>query len=103
MVLFYVLLAAKTPGEVRHVAPAEAIVASMLKSYGGAESIKKIVSVTAKGRIDDFLNGKTGNYARYFESPGKLRIEVIPELGGEIRIPDGNRGWLGGSDGFLSV
>ena len=49
----------------------------MLKAYGGAEAIGKVVSVTARGRITEFLSGKRGNYARYLDRPGKLRIEVM--------------------------
>lgn len=79
------------------------LVASVLKAYGGAEAVRKIISVTAKGQITEFLNGKEGNYTRYFERSGKLRIEVMPEQGGEIRILNGNHGWHVGSEGLTPV
>ena len=79
------------------------LVASVLKAYGGEGAVRKVMSVTAKGRITEFLNGKEGNYARYFERPGKLRIEVMPEQGGEIRILNKNHGWHVGSGGLVPV
>jgi outer membrane lipoprotein-sorting protein len=88
---------------VRNEDPIGDIVASMLKAYGGAESVKKVISVTAKGRIVEYLDGKAGNYVRYFERPGKLRIEVMPEQGGEIGILNGDRDWQWGSEGFTLV
>jgi hypothetical protein len=82
---------------------ASEIVASMLKSYGGADSVRKVASVTARGSITEFLNGNKGTYARYLEHPVKLRIEVMPEKRGEIRILNGRRGWQSFGDGFSPV
>jgi len=103
LILHCPFLAGKCRGEALYVDQTGAIIASSLKSYGGAESVKKIVNVTAKGRIVEYLNGKAGNYARYFERPGKLRIEVMPEKGGEIRILNGDHGWQGGREGLMPV
>ncbi|MCM0083032.1 hypothetical protein L4X63_15675 [Geomonas sp. Red32] len=82
---------------------AAGIVASMIKAYGGTDAIRKVVSVTAKGRITDFVTGKSGEYARYFEHPGKLRIEVMPEQKGEVRILNKGRGWQATGKGFVPV
>ena len=79
------------------------LVASILRAYGGAEMVGKVRSVTATGRITEFLSGATGYYARYFARPGKLRIEVMPQQGGEIRLLNGDRGWQMGSAGFTPV
>ncbi|GFO53860.1 hypothetical protein GMSM_08670 [Geomonas sp. Red276] len=79
------------------------IVASVIKAYGGTEAIRKVVSVTAKGRITDFVTAKSGEYARYFERPGKLRIEVMPEQGGEVRILNKGHGWQATAKGFVPV
>lgn len=75
----------------------------MLQAYGGDASVRKVVSVTAKGRIIEFLNGKEGSYRRYFERPRKLRIEVMPEQGGEIRVLNGDKGWQVSSERFIPV
>ena len=91
-------------GEEKESEPtAEKVVASVLKAYGGAKAINKVTSITAKGRITEFLNGKAGNYARFFQRPGKLRIEIMPEQGGEIRILNGAMGWQTGSEGSTPV
>ena len=79
------------------------LVASVLKAYGGSKAVSRINSVTAKGQITEFLSGKAGTYSRYFERPGKLRVEVMPEQGGEIRILNGDHGWQASSGGFIPV
>jgi len=96
MVLLILLVTANCRAEEQQADSAARIVDSMLKAYGGVEAVRKVVSVTAKGRINEFINGKTGKYARFFERPGKLRIEVMPEQGGEIRILNGAHGWRSG-------
>lgn len=101
--LFLLFLNGNSRGAERQIDPTAELVASMLKAYGGAEAVENIVSVTAKGRITEFLNGTTGDYARYLERPGKLRIEVMPEQGGEIRVLNGDRGWQVGDEGFVKV
>lgn len=90
-------------GDERSAGPSVEIVVSVMKAYGGADTLRKVRSVTATGRIFEFLNGTSGSYSRYLERPGKLRIEVMPERGGEIRILDGNQGWQMGSSGFQPV
>ena len=97
------LLSGNIRGEALQGDPTGAIIASTIKSYGGACSVKKIVTVMATGRIVEYLNGKAGHYARYFALPGKLRIEVMPKQGGEIRILNGDHGWQGNSEGFVPV
>lgn len=82
---------------------ADNVVARVLEAYGGARAINKVNSVTAKGRITEFLSGKTGTYARFFQRPGKLRIEVTPEQGGEVRILNKDHAWQLGSDGAAPV
>ena len=79
------------------------LVASVLKAYGGSKAVSRVNSVTAKGQITEFLSGKAGSYSRYFERPGKLRIEVMPEQGGDIRILNGDHGWQASSGGFIPV
>ena len=101
--LFLLVQAGVCRGAGPHRDQVAEIVASVLKAYGGAEAVGKVISVTAKGRIAEYLNGNAGNYARYLERPRKLRIEVMPEQGGEVRILDGDRGWQVGNEGFVKV
>jgi hypothetical protein len=93
IILSLVLAAGPTGAAETKTAHSAEVVSSMLKAYGGADALKKVVSVTAQGRITEFVSGKAGSYLRYFERPGKLRVEVMPEQGGETRILNRNRGW----------
>lgn len=96
LAMFCLLLPADCQAKERQAESIAGIVASMLKAYGGTAAVRKVVSVTARGLINEFINGKTGNYARFLERPGMLRIEVMPEQGGEIRILKGDHGWQSG-------
>jgi outer membrane lipoprotein-sorting protein len=49
----------------------------------------------ARGRINNVMRGGEGSYARYLERPGRLRIEIMPEQGGEVRVLADGRGWQG--------
>ncbi|MBT0665886.1 hypothetical protein KI809_16370 [Geobacter pelophilus] len=71
------------------------IVTSVLEAYGGKGSVLKVKSVVAKGTITDFMKEKKGEYARYYARPQKLRIEIMPDQGGEARVLDGGKGWQG--------
>jgi outer membrane lipoprotein-sorting protein len=83
--------------------PADAIVAAVLKAYGGAEAVGRITTVTARGCIVDFFSDTEGGYARYFERPGKLRIEIMPDRGGEVRILKDGHGWQSGNGGLAKA
>lgn len=66
-----------------------------LKAYGGKDQVHKIKTVSAHGLIDDFLRKSSGGYARTMQRPDKLRIDIMPEKGGEVRILNNNRGLQG--------
>jgi hypothetical protein len=68
---------------------------AIVGAYGGRAEIGKVKTVVAKGTIVDFMKEKQGGYARYFARPGRLRIEIMPEQGGELRILNAGRGWRG--------
>jgi hypothetical protein len=70
-------------------------IAAILAAYGGREALAGVTSIAAHGRIDDFLRQSTGGYARTMRRPGGLRIDIMPEAGGEVRILDGEHGWQG--------
>lgn len=70
-------------------------IAAVLDAYGGRERLAGITTVFAHGHIDDFLRQSAGGYARAMRRPGGLRIDIMPEKGGEVRILDGERGWQG--------
>lgn len=95
LLLSFVLL--PQPNYAEEKAPDELprIFASILKGYGGKEAVTKVRSVIAKGTISDFMKNKEGEYARYYARPQKLRIEIMANQGGEVRVLDGMRGWQG--------
>ncbi|GAM11108.1 hypothetical protein OR1_03417 [Geobacter sp. OR-1] len=74
------------------------IVAAVFAAYGGEQEVAKVRSVVAKGSIVDFMKDKQGAYARYYARPQKLRIEIMPDQGGEVRVLDGMRGWQGSTE-----
>lgn len=83
--------------------PLPALVTSILESYGGKAALTGVKSVVARGTIADFMKNKEGQYARFFAPPQKLRIEIMADQGGEIRILDGMRGWQGHADALKEV
>jgi len=70
-------------------------VAAVLAAYGGKEALAGITTISAHGHIEDFLRQSAGGYARAMSRPEGLRIDIMPEKGGEVRILDGARGWQG--------
>lgn len=75
-----------------------ATVNAIIKAYGGKEKLASIRTIYAHGKIDDLLRKKSGNYARIMRRPGGLRIDIMPEQGGEARILDGDQGWQGSGE-----
>lgn len=78
--------------------PLNRILSTVLEAYGGKDAVSRVKSVVAKGTITDFMKDKQGEYARYYARPQKLRIEIMPDQGGEARILDGAKGWQGSPD-----
>jgi len=74
------------------------VVTAMLEAYGGRVALAAVRSVAARGRIDDDLRRVSGGYSRLMRRPGGLRIDILPERGGEVRILDGEQGWQGSGD-----
>jgi hypothetical protein len=68
---------------------------NVLEAYGGKNNILKINTVSAHGRIDDFLRKTSGGYARTMRRPNELRIDIMPERGGEVRILSNGKGLQG--------
>ena len=93
--LLLVLLPAVCRAEEAKGDPLKVIVAAMLEAYGGRDAVAGVTSVVAKGTISDLMKGREGLYARYFARPQKLRIEIMPEQGGEVRVLNGAGGWQG--------
>lgn len=71
------------------------LVPAILEAYGGKEAVAGITSVIARGTITDYFKQSSGEYARYFARPNRLRIEIQADQAGELRILDGARGWRG--------
>lgn len=75
--------------------PLKRTIERTLEAYGGKAQIRKIKTVSAHGLIDDLLRKSSGGYARTMQRPDKLRIDIMPEKGGEVRILDGSTGLQG--------
>jgi len=68
---------------------------NVLDAYGGRQALLEIRTISAHGRIDDLLRKTSGGYARTMRRPGQLRIDILPERGGEVRILSHDRGLQG--------
>ena len=78
--------------------PLEKTVNQVLLSYGGKDRLLGVMTVSAHGRIDDFLRHLSGGYARTMQRPDKLRIDIMPEKGGEVRVLNGGQGFQGSGE-----
>ena len=99
-ILSILLLLAILPGTVLADNEAHDIVSRILMEYGGTEAISRIRSIAARGTIIDYFSDTEGAYNRYFDRSGRLRIEVMPDRGGELRILNGSDAWQSGRDGI---
>ncbi|MBW2520532.1 MAG: hypothetical protein JRD88_09300 [Deltaproteobacteria bacterium] len=70
----------------------------VLAAYGGKDRLLEVKTVSAHGRIDDSLRKLSGGYARTMQRPDKLRIDIMPEKGGEVRVLNGSKGLQGSGD-----
>ena len=73
---------------------------NILAAYGGKQNILRVQTIAAQGRIDDFLRKTSGGYARTMRRPGNLRIDIMPERGGEVRILTNEKGFQGSGQTF---
>ena len=96
----FVLAGCQSPPQASVQTALQQKIAAVLKAYGGREALAAVTTVAAHGRIDDFLRRSSGGYARAMRRPGGLRIDIMPEKGGEVRILDGDRGWQGSGAGL---
>lgn len=75
--------------------PLQKTVHNVLAAYGGRQALLEIRTISAHGRIDDLLRKTSGGYARTMRRPGQLRIDILPERGGEVRILNHDQGLQG--------
>ncbi|MGE5300300.1 MAG: hypothetical protein ACM3MB_04970 [Acidobacteriota bacterium] len=74
------------------------IIEKVVKAYGGRESLQKVKSIYAKGRIAAFAFGEEGMYVRHFERGRRLRVDIDYPNSSEHRILNGSKGYEGGSE-----
>lgn len=103
--LLIALLLAAAPGRAAEGGDRElaGLIAGMIKAYGGEAAVARVETVVARGTITDFLNGTTGAYRRYFARQRRLRIEIMPDLDGEVRVLDGSQGWRGTAERLVKA
>src|SRR5690348_10710147 len=76
-------------GQAVHAGEADQIkqhLASVVDAYGGKEAVSRVKTVVAKGTITDFMKQSQGAYLRSYARPGRLRIEIMADPAGEVRI-----------------
>ncbi|HEX9860117.1 MAG TPA: hypothetical protein VGB23_02870 [Nitrospirota bacterium] len=96
LLLTAVAMDAIAPGGAKAASPdADAVVAGVVKAYGGKDAIAAVKSVHAKGGITAVMRDDKGTYTRYLERDKKLRVETKYARSSELRILDGEQGWRG--------
>ncbi len=101
LILRAVLFIALAAGTAHAADTADGIVAHVLATYGGAEAIGRVKTVAAHGTITDYFSDREGVYSRYAERPGKLRVEITYDDGGELRILNDGSAWQSGENGLV--
>jgi hypothetical protein len=75
-----------------------ALVKKTVEAYGGEEELRKTAAFSQYGAVTSMIrSGATGTLKRFYQGPGKLRVEVaFPGEEAEVRILDGSKGWRKG-------
>ena len=78
-----------------------ALVQRCVAAYGGKAAIAKAARSRVEGSVTSVVlhPGETGRIVRFYERPGRLRVEIA--YGGgppEVRVIDGARGWRNGEE-----
>ncbi len=81
----------------------DALVAQVVKAYGGKKAIKKLEAFRLEGALSAHIRGKEGRLRRDFVAPGKLRVDIVYPDKAELRIVAGNRGWRGSPEKLSGV
>jgi hypothetical protein len=70
-----------------------ALIAKVLRSYGGREALDKIHAYRVEGTLFNMRRHDESPTVRIFARPGRLKVLLGYEGASEVRIVDGARGW----------
>ncbi len=95
------LLLMPVPG---HAAPtAQEVIARVMQAYGGRDTVEKIKSVCAQGRIVAFAFNAEGTYSYCVARDRKLRVDIDYTSFAEHRALNGQRAAVQQGDGVRQV
>lgn len=72
---------------------ARALIAQVLKAYGGRAALAKVRAYRMEGEVYSAMRHETAPTTRVFARPGRLKVRIEYSRGPEIRLLDGARGW----------
>lgn len=70
------------------------ILERMIQSYGGEENLRKLDSMTQQWDMVALMGNRHGTDVRSIRIPGKLRVELTYPDKKEIRVLNGDTGWV---------
>ena len=82
---------------------AQEVIARVMRAYGGQDTVEKIQSVCAKGRIVAFAFNAAGPYSYCVAKDRKLRVDINYTTFSEHRILNGQRASVQQGDGAAAV
>jgi hypothetical protein len=81
--------------------PADTLVDSVLKAYGGKAALAKVTSYSMEGTVASVMRGN-GALVRTFARPDRLKIALDYLNHPEKRLLDGRKGWRSDGEGTYS-
>lgn len=72
----------------------EGLVEAVLEAHGGRASLEKVRSLKVVGRLEATIRKDRGIGTVYLQKPDKLLSDNHYEQGREVRILNGNKGWI---------
>jgi len=70
----------------------DAVVANVMKEYGGSAAWQKVASLQETGTVVPVMRKGDGKMTRLWQGDGKLRIEIVYPTDREVRVVDGDHG-----------
>lgn len=79
----------------------EELIAKMVQAYGGKDALAKVRSLYTKGNQHVYQLENDGWVTRYWQRPGKMRIESATRRAQETRVLNGSKAWMAVRAGAL--
>jgi len=91
------------PGTARTETSAKEVIEQVMHAYGGAETVGKIRTVCAKGKIVAYAFNAAGTYSYCVAKDRKLRVDIDYGSFVERRVLNGQRAFVRQGDGSTQI